>query len=115
MGVAETVKELAESVAHAKMPTHPRHRLLVELLRLMPLYRDINGLCAWEAAFKGAMEWQDDESEVGQLLWDVFEFGGYNMYGAFDAEGTLQEFRGLASRLSERGVRVREPQGLDGW
>src|SRR5579884_2495519 len=111
MGVCETVKSLAEAVAKAKALEKPRHRLLVEILRLMPLYRDIGDLSAWESAIHGALG-QDDESEVGQLLWEVFEFGTYNMYGAFDAEGTAEVFRHLSQWMAQRGVTAPEPQGL---
>ena len=115
MGVCETVKSIADTVARVKIPQEPRHLVLVELLRLMPQYRDMNGLVAWDSAFQGALEEQDDESEIGQILWEVFEFGRGNMYGAFDVPGTSRQFEWLSTWLSERGVPMPPPQGLTDW
>jgi hypothetical protein len=97
------------------MPQEPRHLILVEILRLMPEYRDINHLVAWESAFQGVLEDQDDESEIGQILWEVFDFGRFNMYGAFDAPRTSQQFEWLSNWLSARGVPMPPPQGLADW
>ena len=47
MGVCETVASLAEAVGRSKRPASPRHRLLIEILRLMPLFREIRDLSAW--------------------------------------------------------------------
>jgi hypothetical protein len=115
VGVCETVKALAEAIAQAKAPQEARHRLMVEILRLMPLYRDIHDLTAWESAFQGALHGQDDDSEVGHLLWELFEFGRYNMYGAFDAPGTAKEFASLAKLLTRGDVPVPQSPGLTGW
>ena len=115
VGVAETVKSLAEAVERAKLPTNPRHRICVELLRLMPKYRDIGDLSAWEAAYQGALEERDDESEVAQLLWEVFDFGRLNMYGKFEPEltahaGALKEHLALEIELVLEGANA-TPRG----
>lgn len=115
MGVCVTVKSLAESVSTVKTPEDSRHRILVEILRLMPLYRDIFGLVAWESAFRGALAEEDDDSEVGQILYEVFDFGTFNMYGAFDADGTAQEFERVSAWLRQGGVPVLQPQGIADW
>ena len=114
-GCREIVKSLAEAVARAKEPEQPRHRLLVEILRLTPLYRDINGLCEWEDAFQNALEKEDDESEVGKILWELFDFGRYNMYAKFDTEGTAQAYESLCLWLSAHGVSVPASHGLADW
>ena len=106
---------LGIAVARAKKPEQPRHRLLVEILRLTPLYRDISGLCEWEDAFQNALGKEDDESEVGQILWNVFDFGCYNMYAKFDAEGTAQAYESLCLWLSAHGVSVPASHGLADW
>ena len=115
MGVCETVRSIAESVSQVKMPQESRHQILVQILRLMPQYREIRDLVAWESAFQGALEEQDDESEIGQILWEVFEFGRFNMYAKFDVPGTSQQFEWLSTLLNERGVPMPPPEGLEEW
>lgn len=115
MGVTETVAALAGSIAQVKALTNPRHRLLVEILRLMPLYSDVGDLTAWESAFQGVLEDQDDESEIGNLLWDIFVFGRMNMYVGFDARQTEIAFRYIAQEFERRGVPVTPQGSLDDW
>jgi hypothetical protein len=81
----------------------------------MPQYRDINDLVAWESAYQGALAERDDESEVGQLLWEVFDFGRLNMYGRFEPDRTAHAFAALSSWIAERGVSVPAPAGLADW
>jgi hypothetical protein len=81
----------------------------------MPLYRDISDLSPWESAFQGALEGREDESETGRLLLDVFEFGRFNMYRAFNASGTAREFAALCETLSRSGVAAPEPLGRTEW
>ena len=115
MGVAETVYLLTEAIERAKSPWHPRHRICLELLRLLPEYRDINKLPAWESAFQGALDSRDDESEIGQIPFEVFEFGRCNMYGEFDLDRTVYEFERLSSWLADRGIVVPAPEDLSQW
>ncbi len=116
MGVCNTVVLLTEALEKAKQPTLPRHRLLAQILKLMPLYNEIHDLAAWEAAYQGAMEEADDNSEIGLLLWEIFEFGRYNLYSAFDVEGTSECYDQLSSMFSENGIvnPIIQPE-LDRW
>jgi hypothetical protein len=115
MGMADTVRSLAEAVAQVKSLTNPRHRICVELLRLMPEYLEIHRLDGWEEAYQDALEPIDDASETGVILWEVFEFGRLNMYGAFNPKLTVKEFARLSSWLTERGINVPTPGDLTDW
>jgi hypothetical protein len=116
MGVADVVRTVAKAVARATNPTDPRHRIGAQILRLMPDYRDAHALVAWESAFQGSVA-ATDESEVGRLLYAVFDFGRLNMYGQFSGPLTVQEFAKLSDWLAERGVvvPVPEPRELSKW
>ena len=104
MGVTDVVRCLADAIDRARSPTNPRHRICLELLRLMPYYHGINNLPAWESAYQGALEEKDDESEMGQLLYEVFELGRFNMYGKFQPAETFQDLMALSAWLAERGI-----------
>jgi len=49
------------------------------------------------------------------LLDEVFEFGRFNLYAAFQAGETAKEFRKLIVRLSEHGVTLDEHQSVSEW
>ena len=115
MGVCETVQVLAEAVALAKQPVEARYRLLIEILRLMPLYRDIRDLSAWESAFQAALAPCEDESEMGNVLAELFDFGRHNRYGAFDQAGTLFCYASFARWLTEHGVPAPDSPDLSRW
>src|SRR5687767_14405314 len=69
MGLCQLILALANATATAKAPLPVRHRLLIEILRLMPLYAEaIRNLTSWENAYQNAHPNWPDESEVGELL-----------------------------------------------
>jgi hypothetical protein len=115
MGICETVVTLANEFVKSKTLNTPHQKLQVELLRLMPLYKEINNLVAWERTFMAALPEPDDESDVGQLIYEIFSFGRYNMYGAFDKQGTYREFDWLVKQLARAGVIVPPHHDLDDW
>jgi hypothetical protein len=115
MGVCETVEMAAQALVRAKVPQDARHRLLAEILRLMPLYRDANGLADWEMAFRGVLAEPDDESEIGELLYQVYEFGCENMYGNHNAQASLRAFARLSERFRQSGIVLDTHRGLDDW
>ncbi len=115
MGICSTVASLAEAVSKAKAPLEPRHRLQVDILKLMPLYSEIWNLSPWEHAFQDVVKEPDDESETGLLLWEIFDFGRYNMYSAFDPAGTRDCYIALTDLLKEKGVALSGKHDIDSW
>jgi hypothetical protein len=115
MGVCAVVKEFAEAVSYVKQPQEWRCKLAIELLRLMPLYAKVGDLSAWEAAFQNALQTVDTTKEVGKLLLAIFEFGRYNLYGAFNVEDTSRELSSLVDLLTRSGVYVNRPGRIMGW
>ena len=115
MGVSDTVRATVDEIVRTKSPTLPRHLLLVELLRLMPLYRAVRNLAAWDAAFRGALAEDDDGSELGRLLLETFEFGCENLYGRFDAAAASRAYERLSARLREGGVPLVPAGDLTDW
>jgi hypothetical protein len=113
MGLCDTVAKLADAAERDLSPSEARHKLLLAILRLMPLYRDIVHLPEWETAFKGALTRDhDDESRIGKLIYDIFEFAGFNLYAAFDIEGTKIAYDARVKRLEDAGIRVPPDEGL---
>ncbi len=115
MGLCETVRETAEAISGSKTITAPGHRLAIELLRLMPLYRDIGNLNAWEVALQDVFAEAEDQSEVGRLLSQVFAFGRYNMYAEFDVDGTEREFAAVRETLERSGVAATSASRIMSW
>ncbi len=116
MGLCKLVVALADALAKAKSPLQARQRLLVEILRLMPLYAEgIANLSAWESAFQDAHPERPDESEVGELLEKIFEFARYNMYTVFDAAKTYEYYVLLSADLMQAGVESRTVQAIPDW
>ena len=106
MGVCKTVALLAKTVETIKLPINSRHKLLIQLLKLIPLYKEIRALDEWETACQGVLEDQDDTSEIGSLLWEVFEFGRYNLYAAFDATGTAACYNNLVKHFENHNIKI---------
>ncbi|VTU02212.1 unnamed protein product [Gemmataceae bacterium] len=116
MGVADVVRTVAKAVARVTNPTDPLDRIRLRILQLMPDYRDAHKLVAWEYAFKGVAS-DTNESDVGRMLQEVFDFGMLNAYAQFDGPRTVAAFRQLSDWLAERGVvvAVPEPRELTKW
>jgi len=115
MGVTATVKALAETVAHAKGVVLPRHHLSVELLRLMPLYAEIDDLTSWDEAYRGVLTEADDDSEVGKLLNRIFDFACTCFYGAFDAAAYLRDYEQLSEVFHASGISLAKSPDLSDW
>lgn len=114
MGVCTTVKDFAEAVARVKGPLSTRHHLLVELLRLMPVYATRRDLGAWEQD-ANTIPGHEDGSETEKLLWEIFEFGRFNLDTGFDVGGTARELTRLVELLHRHGVVVTPPEPITGW
>jgi hypothetical protein len=104
MGVCALVKEFAEAVSQVKQPREPQHRLAIEILRLMPLYRESRCLDSWENAFPNSID--SKEGEIDKLLNEIFEFGRCNLYSAFVVDRTIREMEALIDLLRCSGVDV---------
>jgi hypothetical protein len=119
MGVCAVVKQFAEAVAHTKQPHQWRHKLLIEILKLMPLYAKIKHLGAWEYAFQQVSSQVSNKetlnTEIGELLLAIYEFGRFNLYAAFDQEGTDRELAALVDLLQRGGVYVGNVSDVTDW
>jgi hypothetical protein len=116
MGLIELVVALANAVATAKAPLHPRHQLLIDIFRLMPLYSEgISNLTAWETAFQDAHPSWPDDSDVGELLEKIFEFGRYNMYTLFNPDETHKQYGLLSAELRRAGIDVPQVETIAEW
>ncbi|MGV3658628.1 MAG: hypothetical protein ACO1TE_00535 [Prosthecobacter sp.] len=104
MSVSETVQLLAKAIGGARGGLSPRHRLLLGLLQLMPLYGDVGDLGAWDLACQEALSNGEDDSETAQLLKEVFEFGRFNMYSRFDPQGTSGRYAVVSTLLQQAGI-----------
>lgn len=107
MGVQDAVARLAEAVEDSGLCATPRERLVAGLLKLMPLYGAAGRLDLWESHARAATDdigkgWPSSRCE--DALDGIYEFGRYNLYGQFDADGTATELAQLRSRLARLGV-----------
>lgn len=103
MTVSAITRELAEAILAAR-PHTPHQRLLIEQLRLLPLYKQIGNVAIWDKAYHDAMPREDDTSEVGRLIAAVYDFATVPFYGAFDAEATLNAYESTCRFLRGAGI-----------
>ena len=103
MGVCSTVSALATAILDQNEDLSVRHRLRVELLKLMPLYLGIRDLSLWEDAVAETYEEQDDTSDVGLILGEIFDFGRRNLYSAFNKDASKKCYDDLEKLFEEKG------------
>ncbi len=104
MTVSSVTRELAQATIAARPASTPRQRLLLELLRLLPLYRDIGNVAIWDKSYHAAMPAEDDTSEVGQLIDAVYDFAITPFYGAFESEVALRAYEDTCRCLHGAGI-----------
>jgi hypothetical protein len=114
MGLSEVVASLAEAIAAARQPLSPREAYLLHVLRGMPLYRDIGRLDLWESAYNEVAP-ADGASETERLIDDLFGLGQYNLYGAFDAGGTVTYYHRLLASLAGSGIKPPPVADIQNW
>ncbi len=104
MTVSVITRELAEAVIAARPDSTPRQRLLLEQLRLLPLYKEIGNVAIWDKAYHAAMPVGDDASEIGRLIEAAYDFATVPFYGAFQADVTLRAYESTCRRLRAAGI-----------
>lgn len=73
----------------------------------MQLYAEIRDLTAWEQAFQAVIPADVEESGTDGLLVAIFEFGCFNMHGAFERPGTARELARVLGSWAASGCRSR--------
>ena len=81
----------------------------------MPEWMRRGQLDLWEQHVQDALTGQDRGGLPVRLLDEVFEFGRYNLYTAFNAKETTQEFTRVATLLSQSGVAIQGSQSVTAW
>jgi hypothetical protein len=104
MNVSCIARELAEAVIAARPALTPRQRLLLELLRLLPLYNDIENVAIWDDAYHAAMPLEDDNSEIGCLVQAIYDFATETFYGAFESEEARNAYEFASRYLRDAGI-----------
>ena len=115
MGICSTVRDAVDAIAESRPSVLSALRQQVEVLRRMPEYAAGRDLGAWEGTFISLMDDRTIDSELGGLLWDVFEFGRFNLYGRIKIAETETELSNLRRRLLARGVRFDARASVDEW
>jgi hypothetical protein len=104
MTASSITRALAEAIIAVTPAATSRQRLLLELLRLLPLYRDIGNVAIWDKTYHAAMPVEDDTSDAGQLIGAVYEFATTPFYGAFEADVTLSVYQDTCRYLRSAGI-----------
>ena len=118
VGVCDTVQALADLLRPATPLADAALALLLSILWQMPMYRDLRALDLWEHAYSEAWARMDKQVPRGvalDLIDAAFEFGRYNLYGAFDADGTTREFSVLRKQFNAAGVDCPLTPQLTDW
>jgi hypothetical protein len=115
MGVCSVVREAALAIDGAFGGNDPRVRSATQALASMPYWSEQRRLDLWEEQVDEVVLVSDQSSLPMRLVEEVYEFGRFNLYGAFQAEETAQEFRRLAVRLSQHGIMLNEHHDVSDW
>jgi hypothetical protein len=115
MGVCSAVREMALAIDAAFGRDDPRVGSVVQALESMPSWFEQRRLDQWEEEVTGVLPAEDQSSLPISLLVAVFEFGRFNLYGAFQPEKTSAEFRTLTARLSKLGLVLDDHQSVSDW
>src|SRR4051794_26179788 len=100
MRICTTVKAIAEAIARSHQPLSPSQEACVNVLRWMPLYKDLS---LWEDEYGRPPSFEPDGT-LDLLLDEVFEFGRYNLNCKFDPMGTKRLYTELSKRLRSAGI-----------
>jgi hypothetical protein len=115
MGVCSVVREAALAIDAAFGGDDPQVKSATQALAPMPHWSERRRLDLWEEHVEEVVPVADQSGLAMRLVEEVFEFGRFNLYGAFQAEETAQEFRRLVVRLSQHGVVLNEHQDVSEW
>lgn len=130
MGLCDTVKILADALLE-KIPEERRKlRVAVAEIGDMSSYKEQRDLGQWETEcnstfYDCASDPWFDQSEEARAREDVhlfladelYEFGRYNLYGAYMREQTKREYQALRTKFISAGIPIPELSevNLEGW
>ena len=115
MGVCSAVREMALAIDATFGGDDPRVRSAAQALASMPDWAEQQRLDLWEKHVQEVISVEEPNSLPMSLIEGVFEFGRFNLYGAFQPEQTADEFRRLMVRLSSLGLALDERQVVSDW
>lgn len=115
MGICSTVRGATDAIAESHPSVLSTFRQQVEVLRRMPEYAAGHDLATWERTFVSLMDDRTIGSELGGLLWDVFEFGRFNLYSRIRVAETEAELSNLRGLLLAHGVRIDAHASVGEW
>lgn len=115
MGVCSAVREAALAIDAAFGDDDPRVRPAAQAVASMPDWLKQRRLDLWEAHVQEVFPVTTERGTPMSLLDEVFEFGRFNLYTAFQADKTANVFRKLIVQLSEHGLMVDEHQSVSEW
>jgi hypothetical protein len=110
MGVSVAVREMANAVAATF--DDPTVRSVASVLAEMPDWSQQRRLDVWEQRSQDALANVDTRAVPMNLLDEIFEFGAFNLYGAFDVAATTRNYRQLIETLSRHSVAVSGAQSV---
>lgn len=103
MLISTTVQMIAEAIAASRLTLSASQQARINVLRSLPSYTEAKDLGAWDEAY-GQPPSSEPNTTLDLLLDEVFEFGRYNLYCAFDSRGTKRVYLQLARQLRQIGV-----------
>lgn len=114
MGVCTAVRDMSSAIDAAFGADDPQVRSTARALATMPYWLERGRLDLWEQHVQECRVDEVLESPPLTLLDEVFEFGRYNLYAAFNPEETAREFTRLRLLLSRSGIAI-DQQDVATW
>lgn len=114
MSVCEAVRELALAV-DAAYGDDPEVRSIALALASMPSWLQHRRLDLWESHVQDAFAEADMATVPMSLLEAIFDFGTFNLYTKFDADGTARNLRSVIDLCAHHGLKVGVAQLVSIW
>ena len=130
MGLCDTVKILADLLLKKVPKERLKLRVAIAEIGDMPSYKERRDLSQWETECNSTFydcasnDWFDQSDEARArddvliyLAEELYEFGRFNLYGAYMKESTKREYQSLRTKFISAGIQIPELSevNLEGW
>ncbi len=112
MALSKTISVLARSLEKQLGDIQSNHQDMLEVMKNMPTYLELNDMAVWEADYREAIgSMEDENSEAYKAIDLLYELAGTNLFVAFDKRETERVYKYVASELMKMHLEI--PRNLD--
>jgi hypothetical protein len=114
MALCQVVIQMADAVAAARAPLTSREQRLIDAIKQISHFSDMNRLELWENAVNAA-SWHPVETVTQELLEEIVMLGLCNFYQKFNVSRTREYYARLVQFVAQHGVTIPECADVTDW